>query len=52
MKHICTLAFSIAMAAVAAAAAQKAVDIDSIKNKVSIRLGQECHEFALSPKES
>jgi len=43
MNHIRTLAFSIAMAAVAAAAPQKAVDLDTIKDKVSIRLGQECH---------
>jgi hypothetical protein len=42
-----TLAFSIATAAMAVAEPQKAIDPDTIKEKVSIRLGQEFHiQFA------
>ena len=47
MKSIFTLAFSIAIAALAVAAPQKAIDPENIKDKVSIRLGQELHiQFA------
>ena len=43
MKRILTLAFCIAIAAVAVAAPQKAIDPDTIKDKVSIKLGQQLH---------
>jgi hypothetical protein len=41
MNILATLAFSIATAAAALAAPQKAIDPDTIKDKVSIKLGQE-----------
>ena len=43
MKRILTLAFCIAIAAEAIAAPQKAIDPQTIKEKVSIRIGQELH---------
>ncbi len=43
MNIIHTLAFSIATAAVAVAAPQQAIDVDTIKDKVSITLGQQLH---------
>ena len=43
LNLIRSLAFSIATAAVAVAAPQQAVDPDTIKDKVSITLGQEFH---------
>ena len=43
MNIIRTLGFSIAIAAVAVAAPQKAIDPETIKDKVSITLGQQLH---------